>query len=167
MPNFRQNSIIITILFVSILFLTGNSTDTSSVIVNSDQFKIKFIGHISKTEDVIKSDSFLGKFWDIIAGKEEQLLIKPFSVLHTKSGKVFILDQGACKIQLYNQKDNSAATYHFPGMVSLVDMAMLADSSLIFSDSRKMQVYKLDSDEDEPTVFTSNHILNQPTGLAC
>ena len=167
MQNSYPKSTSLLYLFILILYVSGFSLKNSKTISKSDQFNISFVGCVSKSEDIIKNESLFNKFWDILVGRANQNLIKPFSVLSAGSGILYVLDQGASKIQKYNLRDNSSSTFHFPELVSLVSMTMLRDSSIIFSDSRMNSVFKLISDEDAAIPFVKDRILNQPTGLAC
>jgi DNA-binding beta-propeller fold protein YncE len=167
MKDTRQKSTYLITLFIVFQYLSGFSAENSIPVLISDKFNINFVGSISKTEDIIQNESLFNKFWDILVGGEDQNLVKPFSVFSTGSGTLYVLDQGASKIQKYDLRANSSSTFHFPEHVSLVGMTMLRDSSIIFSDSRNNGVYKLNPDGDSATPFVTDRILNQPTGLAC
>lgn len=129
-------------------------------------WQVKWMGQFPAEESERKR-SFGDRVSQVVFGKKQMELIKPFNVLATDPDHFILIDQGAGSIfknengKVLESKGMKRFTSPFP---SLVGMTGLPGGKILLTDSRLNKVYLL---EDESLkIFTDAASFVQPTGIA-
>lgn len=130
---------------------------------------INYIGEIPSIEQQ-KKVSKKGWFKRLLLGEDkDKTLQKPVTVLPINTEHSLILDQGNGTIFKTSKKGLEIPKMlrkkeaYFP---SLVDVCLLPDKSMLFTDSKLNKVYKIDKDLKKLSELNNTLALAQPTGIA-
>lgn len=131
--------------------------------------RIRFVGTISRPEDLEITKSFLQRFWGYIVGQEDNSLIAPYGITGDKRGVLYVVDTFLQKIHTF---DAVAEKFHvFPSN----DQPMTSPIAIAVDDSTD-RIYVVDSKEGIIKIFRGVHdtsplnigkgLLQRPTGVA-
>ncbi|MFO7671365.1 MAG: 6-bladed beta-propeller [Bacteroidales bacterium] len=139
---------------------------TSPCGAQSGEFEIKWIAEFPGKNGE-KSQGIGEKFSRILFGKRPQVVVKPFHVVAESPDHYWILDQGAgtlFEVDHGEGRQHRSMKRAIPDFPSLVGMCEGPDETLLFSDSRLNQVWKISG--GELSLFSDSAHLRQPTGIA-
>ena len=155
------------LLFFYILLLNLYSHENDGIILKYDEYLIRKVGQITRATDVIGEKTFFETVFDLLTGYEDQYFNKPVSIACAVPGRLFILDQANRCFIFLGVEEKVYKCKEMPELSSLVDVAWLSDSEVIFSESHQNKIYIYNLSSDEIAEFKVDKQLMQPTGIAC
>lgn len=160
--NFAKKSNLILLLQRSIVVVIFFHL---SLLAQQSDFHISYCGKIS-SENFKNDNSYIGLISNLIFGKPETNLIRPVNLL-VKNDEFWILDQGQNAVLNFNrEKETFYATSCENFNLSSVVSISMAESKLVFTDSRLNTVFIYDSEENQTALLNTNYAFNRPTGIA-
>ena len=115
-----------------------------------------------------KTIQFSDRLKNLVFGNE-QLLIKPISIVVDKTGSLIVTDQGLNTIIKLSNQSNRKQRRIKNGQgsfSSLVGICLFNENGILFSDSYLNKVFLLNENERQPEVLNKSVELLQPTGIA-
>lgn len=174
----RPGKAVIGLLFATVLSLCACAPQVSDPLpppvdlvwpVGNEIPRIRFVGSITRPEDMKITKSFLAHFWDYIIGQEDNSLVAPYGITGDKKGRLYVVDTFLQKIHAY---DPAAGEFHiFPSddqpMVSPIAVAVDNASGTIYVADSKEGVLKVFKDVDDTSpLLMGKELLQRPTGIA-
>ncbi len=139
---------------------TNNSSDKE--ICSSP--KIKWLREISSETINSTSDGFFDSLYDLVVGKQDLIILKPFSIVTDSKESIYFIDQDNKKLIKYSSDDNEIESLLDDdiNLKSPVGLC-ISKNDLVLTDSELNKIYKYNFESEETTILNSS--LEQPTGV--
>ncbi len=132
-----------------------------------DPARVRYVGSLSKPEDIEAAKSWLRRVWDVIAGREDIHIQRPYGVAADREGRVYVADAAGRVVHVFDTRER-----RYRGIKELgrrrfempIGVAVAADGTVYVSDSELRVVVALDSRGKLLREFGRD--LARPTGLA-
>lgn len=172
--SYHIKSSIRTLLISSFLVLVfgstkGQDTTYSEITEHQNSPYIVWVKEYPKIKTDKKSINIVKRIGNILFGKTPVTITKPISVLALNPDTLWILDQGTGKIiSIVNNKVaipsfTNKSNHNFS---SLLDLTLLSNQEILFTDSRLNHIFHLNLDDEKLTILNDSLKLEQPTGIA-
>lgn len=163
--------LLLTLFFLMNLCVNSGFAQTSSDYLqfNDGSSPIVWIDQIPSLTQNKQTATLRTWFSNVLFGVQSNALIKPFAMVGSKSDSLWVLDQGSGSVLHYNKGLGQMPEVYlnnsqpFP---SLIACCWLNSEHLLFTDSRLNQVFVLNTNSGETSIFCQVE-LQQPTGIAC
>ena len=129
--------------------------------------RVRYIGSLSRPQDIEAPKSWLGRVWEVIAGREEIHLQRPYGVAADRSGRVYVADSAARVVHIFDvnaQKYSAIKQMGKQPFETPIGVAVAPDGSVYVSDSQMRRVGVFDRSGKLLREFGQD--LQRPTGLA-
>ena len=167
--NLEGELFIVLIIFLNLsIYSLAHGQTNSSAPAKNDSYSVRWVGVFPSNENK-KNTGFKDKVANVIFGKKEIVLSKPFAIFGTSPDKFWIIDQGLgtlikvsdgkSEIPVALKKENR----QYP---SLTGISPFQGNMLLFTDSRLNRIFVLSSDRKKVNVLNDSLKLEQPTGIA-
>ena len=128
---------------------------------------IKYIGQISNADHSSIETGLFENLLNMISGKKEQNLQRPFNIAMKDSNRIYIIDQGNQGLIVQTESDrqiykSSLADREFSSPVGL---CMLDEHSVLFTDSKLNMIFIQEKIDHSPRQWETDFNLVQPTGI--
>ncbi len=123
----------------------------------------------SSPDDLGITKGFLQKLGEFFAGKTNQQIIRPMSVVVTEDEIIYVADPGAGGVHRYNLQKNQ---YHLISrgnkqiLPSPVALTLGPDNSVYVADSKLQKIFSIKKNSTMATEAYPGLTLSQPTGIA-
>jgi sugar lactone lactonase YvrE len=157
-------------LAVLLLLVPGicNAQPGEQVGADSIRYMIGWMKQVTQ-DDLKGNENLINKIGAFILGAEPVLLKKPVAIMARDPGRMWILDQdNQTLLEISGGKASQPGcmkknTIHLP---SLVDMCMVPDVGILFTDSHREQILMVEAGNPDCQAFHPSPDLDQPTGIA-
>jgi hypothetical protein len=133
------------------------------------QARIAFVGEFSDDADLGVRPSLWGRFVSLIAGSNDNRMVRPITVVATRDHQViFVADPDAGCIHRY---DLSRRRYHClttvgaSSVLRAVGLAIIDEEWLIVSEPGTGHLYRAGIQSDQLEIFHTSADLDRPTGV--
>jgi DNA-binding beta-propeller fold protein YncE len=144
----------------------AQKSDTSE---NNDRFYVQYLDEISSKDAVIKDKSFLQSVAEFFVGKDQERLLKPYSIFAEDTSNIIVLDQDLQTIVKIDLKKPSFDIIEFDSVKafpSLVAITKLPQNKVAITDSRYNKVFVCDIANNTVRLLNDTLNLDHPTGIA-
>ena len=131
--------------------------------------RIRFVGAVSKPQDLQIRPGVFRRFFDYLTGKTEVPMVAPYGVETDSAGRLYVVDTFLRTVHVFDVK--AGAYYSFPSdktnLVSPIDLAIENASGNIYVSDSKEGVVKIFKDAGKKFVGeVGKGVLERPTGIA-
>ena len=131
--------------------------------------RIRFVGAVSKPQDLQIRPGVFRRFFDYLIGKTEVPMVAPYGVETDSAGRLYVVDTFLRTVHVFDVK--GGAYYLFPSdkahLVSPIDIAIENASGSIYVSDSKEGVVKIFTDAGKNFAGEmGKEILERPTGIA-
>jgi DNA-binding beta-propeller fold protein YncE len=130
--------------------------------------RIRFVGAVSRPEDLQIRPGWFGKFFNYLIGKSEKSMVAPYGVETDGSGRLYVVDTFLRTVHVFDGKGKKY--YTFPAekanLVSPIDIAIDDAGGRIYVTDSKQGVLKIFEGAGKKFVGEiGKGILRRPTGI--
>ena len=131
--------------------------------------RIRFVGAVSKPQDLQIRPGVFRRFFDYLIGKTEVPMVAPYGVEIDSAGRLYVVDTFLRAVHVFDVK--GSAYYSFPSdkanLVSPIDIAIENTSGSIYISDSKAGVVKIFKDAGKKFAGEiGKGVLERPTGIA-
>jgi DNA-binding beta-propeller fold protein YncE len=131
--------------------------------------RIRFVGAVSKPQDLQIRPGVFRKFFDYLIGKTEMLMVAPYGVETDSAGRLYVVDTYLRTVHVFDVK--GSAYYSFPSdkanLVSPIDIAIENAKGNIYVSDSKEGIVKIFKDAGKKFAGEiGKGVLERPTGIA-
>jgi len=131
--------------------------------------RIRFVGVVSKPQDLQIRPGVFRRFFDYLIGKTEVPMVAPYGVETDSAGRLYVVDTFLRTVHVFDVK--RSAYYSFPSdkanLVSPIDIAIENVSGNIYVSDSKEGVVKIFKDAGKNFAGEiGKGVLERPTGIA-
>ena len=131
--------------------------------------RIRFVGAVSKPQDLQIRPGVFRRFFDYLIGKTEVPMVAPYGVEIDSAGRLYVVDTFLRAVHVFDVK--GSAYYSFPSdkanLVSPIDIAIENTSGNIYISDSKEGVVKIFKDAGKKFEGQiGKGVLERPTGIA-
>ena len=131
--------------------------------------RIRFVGAVSKPQDLQIRPGVFRRFFDYLIGKTEMPMVAPYGVETDSAGRLYVVDTFLKKVHVFDVK--RSAYYSFPSdkpnFISPIDIAIENTSGSIYVSDSKEGVVKIFENAGKNFVGEiGKGVLERPTGIA-
>jgi DNA-binding beta-propeller fold protein YncE len=131
--------------------------------------RIRFVGVVSKPQDLQIRPGVFRRFFDYLTGKTEVPMVAPYGVETDSAGRLYVVDTFLRTVHVFDVK--GSAYYSFPSdkanLVSPIDIAIENTRGSIYVSDSKEGVVKIFKDAGKKFVGeVGKGVLARPTGIA-
>lgn len=132
-----------------------------------DTPRIRYLRAFYRLEDFWQEKVWLKKVWEVIVGKKEVILVRPYSVAVDEEGKIYVVDTGLSLVYIFDMvnKKYKSISYSKKGRLRW-PVAVVTDpqGNIYVSDAELKKVIKYD--KNGKALLEIGAALMRPTGLA-
>ena len=130
--------------------------------------RIRFVGEVSKPEDLQIRSGWFRKFLNYLVGKSERSMVAPYGLETDASGRLYVVDTYLRTVHVFDGKGRKY--YTFPAekanFVSPIDIAIDDAGGRIYVSDSKQGVLKIFEDSGKKFVGEiGKGLLERPTGV--
>jgi DNA-binding beta-propeller fold protein YncE len=129
-------------------------------------FSVEWISNFSHENEIKTEGGILSQFMDLVLGKTEEKLVKPFNIVKYDEDSYFILDQGRLSAFLVTKDGfETIQNDEYKTFPSLVGVCKFRDDKILFTDSKLSKIFSYNLTQEKLTVFSTSQSLDNPTGI--
>ncbi len=169
-----MNKFIQSYFFIIIPFLMPFSfSKVEAQVVESSSLQVDYVRWVSEfpsTADKSVKKGLFSRLGEFILGRKPAVVTQPVAVFAHNPDKYWVLDQKPNSISLIEKQKGTTLKLKLEQeeevFSSLVDICALQDGTIIFTDSRLNQVFKIANQGKKAILLNDSLHLQQPTGIA-
>lgn len=129
--------------------------------------RVRYVGSISRPEDIQPPKSWLKRVWEAIAGREEIQIVRPYGLAVDGEGRLYVADSGSATVHVFDQSARRYRAISAVGRRSFqmpIGVAVATDGSVFVTDAGLRTVAVFDAKGVFVREFGGD--LQRPTGIA-
>jgi DNA-binding beta-propeller fold protein YncE len=126
--------------------------------------KIEWLREISSETINSTSEGFFDSLYDLVVGKEDLIILKPFSIVTDSKESIYFIDQDNKMLIKFSSDENAIESLLDDDIKLKSPVGLcISKNDLVLTDSELNKIYKYSLESEETTILNST--LEQPTGV--
>ena len=131
--------------------------------------RVQYVTSITRPGDLYEPGNFLSSVIGIVAGEEDNRMVRPYAVVPYSGGGLVVTDPGLGRVHLYDaerRRYRALGEDLEGGLPSPVGVAVAPDGTILVADSRRRTIERFDRNGRSLGAFAKDYEFQRPGGMA-